>query len=408
MKNNKGFTLIEFLIYATVLSITAGMLVGILTNTLRIRSREAGNTEVAQQLSFVTNTIQSLVNDASLIDSVYETGNEAGGCTAAVNYCTLKLRFSSNTLDPTWIIASSTGIYIKRDAESPLTSADLLTNSDVIVDRLKFTKYVFAGGHDSVKIEIALTYNTDKPQLVVSRTLISVYGRAMAVTFDETLQPGTGSTYDVGQSGTRWKDGWFSGNVSVAGTLGVGTATAPVDTLQVVGDARVGTGTTGCLKDADGTTLTGTCSSDKRLKENIAPLGSILDKYALLNPVSFNWRYKEYPELNLGQEIQYGLVAQEVEKLFPELVTENENGFKQLRFNYLPIYNIQAIKEQQEQINFLKEKLSELTGEELDLNTLKSSARGDNSQKQTQALFGAGLFGGLLSASLILLLLKRK
>jgi len=404
MRDNKGFTLIELLIYASVLTITVGMLVGILTNTLRIKGREGTSTEVAQQLGFAVNTIQSLVNDASLIDSVYETDNEGTACTTTTSYCTLKLRFSGDSLDPTWIVGRSTGVYIKRNDGG---SEELLTDSNVLVDKVNFTKYTFSGGHDSVGIEIALTYDTDNPQFQISRSIISTYGRASAATFDDDLVPG-GSTYDVGQSGSQWRNGWFSGDVRVVGALGVGTSTAPVDTLQVVGDARVGTGTTGCVKDADGTTIAGSCSSDKRLKTNIAPLDSILDRYAKLSPVSFNWRYQEYPELNLGQETQYGLIAQEVEELFPELVKEGEDGFKKVEFNYLPIYSIQAIREQQEQIAALTNKISELTGEELDLGALKNDTHGDDSQGQTQDLVVASLIGGLLSAGITLLLLKRK
>src|SRR5215813_7659231 len=61
------------------------------------------------------------------------------------------------------------------------------------------------------------------------------------------------------------------------GLVGIGT-TAPVDKLQVNGDIRVGTGTSGCVKDANGTVIAGTCSSDARLKRDIMPFPKLLDK----------------------------------------------------------------------------------------------------------------------------------
>ena len=61
--------------------------------------------------------------------------------------------------------------------------------------------------------------------------------------------------------------------IKSSGNVGIGT-TAPVVALQVIGDIRVGTsGTNGCLQKFSGLALTGTCSSDERLKTNIRPLG---------------------------------------------------------------------------------------------------------------------------------------
>ena len=80
MKLQKGFTLIEVLIYASILAITAGLLTAVLTNTVRIKSREANSTELSQQLNFVLGTVQSLVNESANIESVYETGFPGTAC----------------------------------------------------------------------------------------------------------------------------------------------------------------------------------------------------------------------------------------------------------------------------------------------------------------------------------------
>lgn len=63
------------------------------------------------------------------------------------------------------------------------------------------------------------------------------------------------------------------------GNVGLGTS-SPADKLQVLGDLRVGTGTTGCVKDADGSVIAGVCSSDLRFKKNVAPLSQMLSKVA--------------------------------------------------------------------------------------------------------------------------------
>ena len=68
-------------------------------------------------------------------------------------------------------------------------------------------------------------------------------------------------------------------------------------------------------------TTDSTLSSDRRLKRNIEPLASISDDLALLQPVLPDWRSEEYPHMGLGTGRQLGLVAQDVEKVLPQLVT---------------------------------------------------------------------------------------
>ncbi|HXJ75666.1 MAG TPA: tail fiber domain-containing protein, partial [Candidatus Dormibacteraeota bacterium] len=79
------------------------------------------------------------------------------------------------------------------------------------------------------------------------------------------------------------------------GKVGIGI-TAPADLLHINGNIRVGTGTTGCVRDADGTVIAGTCSSDARLKRAITPFPHLLDKLVQLQPVTFYWRAEEFKE----------------------------------------------------------------------------------------------------------------
>jgi hypothetical protein len=99
---------------------------------------------------------------------------------------------------------------------------------------------------------------------------------------------------------------------------GIPTAT---DRLQVFGDIRVGTtGTNGCLLNFAGTGLVGSCSSDRRLKKNITPFAPMLDKVTALQPVHYFWRSDEFPARHFGNGQNYGLIAQDVEQVLPELV----------------------------------------------------------------------------------------
>ncbi len=132
------------------------------------------------------------------------------------------------------------------------------------------------------------------------------------------------------------------------------------DVLDVNGNIIVGTGTTGCVKDADGTVIAGTCSSDERLKTKIKPFPDVLEKLIQLQPVHFYWKAEEYPEKHFGKSQSFGLIAQEVEKILPDLVTEDEEGFLAVRYNKLPLLLLQAVKEQQKTIEELKAEVGDL------------------------------------------------
>jgi len=140
--------------------------------------------------------------------------------------------------------------------------------------------------------------------------------------------------------------------------VGVGVLD-PLDKLHVAGDVRVGTGTTGCVKDADATVISGTCSSDRRLKKNIIPFSRALENVARLQPVYFHWRADEYADRHFGTGETFGLVAQDVEAVLPELVTTDEQGYKAVRYNALPLHMLQAIRELKAENDTLKERLEQ-------------------------------------------------
>jgi hypothetical protein len=86
-------------------------------------------------------------------------------------------------------------------------------------------------------------------------------------------------------------------------------------------------------------------SSDERLKKNINTITDPLGKVLQLRGVTFTW--------NQSGRDSIGVIAQEVEKIIPEIVTET-NGVKQVAYDALVPLLIEAIKEQQKQIDELK------------------------------------------------------
>jgi hypothetical protein len=116
--------------------------------------------------------------------------------------------------------------------------------------------------------------------------------------------------------------------------------------------------------DNDVTAFSTSVTSDIRLKENIKPLKNNLNKILQLKPSSFTWLVKD-------KQDDIGLIAQEVEKIIPEVIKTNVSigktkeflkgdNHKTVDYSKITTHLIGAIQEQQKQIDELKKKLEEL------------------------------------------------
>ncbi len=99
-------------------------------------------------------------------------------------------------------------------------------------------------------------------------------------------------------------------------------------------------------------------ASDKRLKENITPISNALDKVSKMGGYEFDWNDKQTVWEDGKHDV--GVIAQEVLECVPEAIKERKDGYLGVRYEKLIPVLIQAIKEQQTQIeelqNLLKEK----------------------------------------------------
>ena len=104
-----------------------------------------------------------------------------------------------------------------------------------------------------------------------------------------------------------------------------------------------------------GTTVrNGKNSSDIRLKKDIKPLKSALSTLGKLKGKSYRWKDNNEPDI--------GLIAQELEKVIPELVKTDNKGYKSIVYQKLTAVLIEAVKEQQQEINNLSNRIALLEG----------------------------------------------
>jgi len=122
-------------------------------------------------------------------------------------------------------------------------------------------------------------------------------------------------------------------------------------------NAHAGDGTVMQVYGSGGAWLAGswTEASDKRLKKNITSLTGALDKIKQIRGVNYNW-------IDEGRDSaeQIGFIAQEIEQVFPQLVKANSKGVKGVAYSHLVPVLVEALKEQQQQMEELKKEIGEL------------------------------------------------
>ena len=211
----QGFTLVELLVYTAIFAIVAGLLTTIFYVVINTQKKTSVSGEVSQQLNLVLVTVQRLVGDASLVEAVYEGSNPSSTCTT---FCTLKLRREDPAKDPTIISSDATGIYLQEGSSPQVT----LTTNKVLINHFRLTKQEIPGGHAVVEISTSFAYNTLNPTFAVTKAIESAIARVDAATFDADLIPNQDNTFDVGQvsgSSLRWRNGRFSGDLTVGGQI---------------------------------------------------------------------------------------------------------------------------------------------------------------------------------------------
>jgi hypothetical protein len=101
--------------------------------------------------------------------------------------------------------------------------------------------------------------------------------------------------------------------------------------------------------------ITAYSGSDERLKDNITPIPDSLDKVLSISGNTFDWNEKSEKE---GNDV--GVVAQEILEVLPEAVITRDNGYLAVRYEKIIPLLIEAIKDQQNIILDLKNRIENL------------------------------------------------
>ncbi|MCP9763977.1 tail fiber domain-containing protein, partial [Lacihabitans soyangensis] len=197
------------------------------------------------------------------------------------------------------------------------------------------------GGHFTSTNNIALI--TDKGKIGFGNTApslnsderVEINGRLRIRDSTSTA----GVWFNNSANGIGLDNGAFYGlqnNISGLEKAGIWIGSAWRFTINRVGNANF-TGTV---------TATGfPIASDFRYKKNIQPLENTLSKVQKIVGVSYDLRKDEFPEKNFSDKPQIGFIAQDLEKIFPEMVFTDEKCYKSVDYARLTPVLVEAMKE---------------------------------------------------------------
>ena len=222
------------------------------------------------------------------------------------------------------------------------TASNVTTNANLTGHVTSVGNAAVLGSFTSLQLLTALTDETGSGANVfaTSPTLVTP---VLGTPSSGTLTSCTGLPLTTGVTGTLPVANGGTGVTASTGTGSVVLSASPTFTGTVGAAAITATG--------DIAAANFNSTSDISLKDNIQTIVDPLDKIIKLNGVTFNWKENQKPSI--------GVIAQELQEVLPELVTQGD--IKSVNYNGLIGVLIEAVKEQQKQIEELKDLVKDLT-----------------------------------------------
>ena len=225
------------------------------------------------------------------------------------------------------------------------TGHDELTNNAVLT----------GNGTNPISVESNFVYdgtslgvNTSSPRAVSGYSLVTINTTGANGAGIDFQLSGTSKASVYTVAGTLYADAVTSHIFRTGGAMG-GTTALTLSSSQVATFASTIRG---------GADVVAYYSSDPTLKENKKLIENPLDKISQLGGYSFDWK-KEAKDM-VGDHLNgkdYGVMADEVQALFPELVDTRSNGIRAVKYDKLVPLLIEGIKELKQELNIIKEQL---------------------------------------------------
>jgi hypothetical protein len=253
----------------------------------------------------------------------------------------VKLGFSYNTAsdwDDGWDVGFATSF---GSVSQTLSNSQVGKIADIIYDANDTTYYVNPNSTSYINNLTATRIGVNPSGSSTNRYGISLYGGY------NSGEPTYGLLF-TGTSGLG-THGAVTGDWATYFTMNNSTTRGWV--FRRVGSANVASISGGGTAHFNGDVVAYS-SSDERLKDNKKNIENALEKVESLNGIEFDWNDKQ--DIYTGHDI--GVIAQEVEKIAPEIVANREDGYKAVKYEKLVPLLIEAIKELSEKVKILENK----------------------------------------------------
>jgi Chaperone of endosialidase len=292
----------------------------------------SGNTAIGYQAGVTNTSVNTNKTGANNTFIGFESGPSTAsqlnnataiGANAAVGESNALVLGSINGVN-----GATSNVNVGIGTTTPISPLQVATG-DIVVGPTTSLPYSNTNGV-YVTNDLGDAYNTFrldayKDDLAIAGFSAASASKGTTITF-RTSTPGAGEANRV--------------RISSSGEVGIGTM-APAYALDVVGDIR----TSGCVIYNGGSVGSCASPSDARLKMNIQSFGPVLDRLVALRPVHFEWNPTNPPKYRFAPGRNPGLIAQEVERVFPDMVTTGDDGYKRVYYNELPYLLLQGIRE---------------------------------------------------------------
>jgi hypothetical protein len=287
------------------------------------------------------------------------------GTTTIIDSTTVNIK--DNIIQLNGAGSANAGLVV-RDATGTLTSGSLLwdtTNDYWIAGPLgSELKLLRTGGDGVVSGSSQITFSgiSSLPTLVSGSSQITFSGisslptlvsGSSQINYTQLSGISNGIVSSSTQTIANLPAGTVSGSsqVTLSSTTGGGTSANVQFGSLGIGTAASGTG--GEIR-ATGD-ITAFYSSDIRLKENIHPIQNALEKVESISGNIYDWK-EGYDEIHSHKGNDIGVIAQEIESILPQIVTNRDNGFKAVQYEKIIPLLIEAIKELSVKVKGLENK----------------------------------------------------
>ena len=226
-----------------------------------------------------------------------------------------------------------------------LTSGEATQLATIGTSTISSTQWGYLGGMDQdVKTTSDVTFASASLSNVVISGNLKVLGDSVEIAVSDLKIEDKLITVASGSSDSAASDG---AGIEIAGANESITWDHGNSRFAISDDIHV----TGTIKASDD--IIAYASSDIELKNNVKPIDNPLEKIKSISGNSFDWN-EEKQDIYKGKD--YGVIAQEIEKVLPELVVTRENGYKAVKYDKLVSLLIEGIKDLSKQIDELKNK----------------------------------------------------